>query len=150
MRGSATASFILDVALPFHLVERSGSARGNVALDESVVALVPSGELAGSIVFSKRLMTQQETRGKSEKSLESSHYPEVLQGKKDFKELALHSTPVHHSLFLFYHISHLICNSINGVRKKSRAESDTSTAVCSGVFLKHETRRGSRQQLLDG
>lgn len=77
--GSATASFILDVVLPFDLVERSGSARGNVALDESVVALVPFGELAGSIILSKRLMTQQETDGEREQSPESSHYPELLQ-----------------------------------------------------------------------
>lgn len=75
--GSVTAPVIPDVILPFVLVERSGSTSTNVAFDEGVEAVVPFGELAGSIVFGKGLMTQQETDGKRE-SPESSHYPAVL------------------------------------------------------------------------
>lgn len=84
LRGSAAASFTLDVVLPFTLVERSGRARGNVALDKGVVALFPCGALAGSLISSIRWMTQQETGGQSEKSSESSHDPEVLHGDNKF------------------------------------------------------------------
>lgn len=45
-----TATVIPDVLLPVVLVERRGSTRANVALDEGVVAFVPCGQLAGSIV----------------------------------------------------------------------------------------------------
>lgn len=61
--GSVTASSP-DVFLPFVLVQRMGCARGNVALEESVVAVVPFGELAGSVVFGKCLMSKQEKDGK--------------------------------------------------------------------------------------
>lgn len=88
--GSAAAGFTLDVVLPFTLVERSGRARGNVALDEGVVALFPCRVLAGSLISSIRWMTQQETGGQSEKSSASGHDPEVLCGDNTFKELALH------------------------------------------------------------
>lgn len=77
--GSATACLILYEGLPFVLVERSWCARENVALEESVVAIVPSGALAGSFVSGRRLMAQQQTDGKNEKTPEGSHYPQVLQ-----------------------------------------------------------------------
>lgn len=92
LRGSAAARFTLDVVLPFALVERSGCARGKVALDKGVKALFPCRVLAGSLISSIRWMTQQETGGQSEKSSESSHDPEVLHGDHKFKELALHLT----------------------------------------------------------
>lgn len=90
--GSATASLTLDVVLPFTLVERRGRASGNVALEKGVVALFPCRALAGSLISSIRWMTQQETGGQSEKSSESSHYPEVLHEGNQFKELAQHLT----------------------------------------------------------
>lgn len=79
LRGSATAGFVHDVVLPLGLVERSGSAGGNVPLDEGVVAFGRSGALAGSIVLGQSLMSQQEADGKSEKGSESSHVPGFLQ-----------------------------------------------------------------------
>lgn len=79
LRGSATASFGLDEVLPLGLVKRIGGAGGNVVLDKSVVALVPIGGLAGSVISGKCLMSQQEADGKNEKSLERSHHPEVQQ-----------------------------------------------------------------------
>lgn len=77
--GSVTARMLFDVIHPLVLVERGGSARGNVAFEECGIAIIPFGALAGSIILSKCLMTQQETDGKREKSLEGSHYPAVLE-----------------------------------------------------------------------
>lgn len=51
LRGSVTVPMVLDVLLPFILIKRRGSAWGNVAFDEGVVAIIPFGALAGSIVF---------------------------------------------------------------------------------------------------
>lgn len=76
--GSVTAPVVLDVRLPQVLVQSIWSTGANVAFDEGVVAVVPFGALAGSVVFSKRLMSQQETDGQSDKSPEGSHYPAVL------------------------------------------------------------------------
>lgn len=99
LRGSVTAPVIPDVLLPFVLVQRRGGARANVAFDEGVVTVVPFGELAGSIIFSQRLITQQEADAKSEKSPENSHYPAVLESNKDCKEQTLHLTAFHNRLF---------------------------------------------------
>lgn len=74
-------ALIPDELLPVVLVEGVGSAGGKVPLEEGVVAVVPLGELAGSVVFSKGLMTQQEADGKREDNSESSHCPAVLELK---------------------------------------------------------------------
>lgn len=75
---SVTATVIPDVRLPLIVVERSGYAGANVAFDKGAEAVVPFGGLAGSVILSRCLMTQQETDGKSEKSPEASHYPAIL------------------------------------------------------------------------
>lgn len=74
----SVAALTPDELLPLVLVERCWSPRGKVALDEGVEAVVPFGEQAGSVVFSKRLMTKQETDGKSEEGSEGSHFPAFL------------------------------------------------------------------------
>lgn len=90
--GSVAARILFDVIHPLVLVERGGSARGNVAFEEGRIAIVPFGALAGSIVLSKCLMTQQETDGEREENPEGSHYPAVLEWNRDFKEQTLHFT----------------------------------------------------------
>lgn len=79
LRGSATAGFVHDVVLPLGPVERSGSARGNVPLQEGFVTFSRAGALARGIVLGQGLMSQQEADGKSEKGSKSSHVPGFLQ-----------------------------------------------------------------------
>lgn len=91
LSGSVTAAGVLDVVLPLVLVQSVRITRANVAFDEVFEAGVPSGALAGSVGFGKRLMTQQETDGKTEKHPESSHYPAVLESNKHYKVITLYS-----------------------------------------------------------
>lgn len=76
--GSGTVAVILDEIHPLVLVQSSRSTRGNVALLEVVEGVVPFGELAGSVVYGKGLMNQQETDGEKGENPEGSHYPAVL------------------------------------------------------------------------
>lgn len=77
--GSVTAAVILDVVVPFILVQRIRSTRANVAFDKGAEAVIPFRELAGSVVSGKCLMTKQKTDSQSEENPESSHYPAVLE-----------------------------------------------------------------------
>ncbi|KAF3839709.1 hypothetical protein F7725_018426 [Dissostichus mawsoni] len=114
--GSGTVAVILDEIHPLVLVQSSRSIRGNVALLEVVEGVVPFGELAGSVVYGKGLMNQQETNGEKGENPEGSHYPAVLEGNKilqsqnskknSFSPLSVYPLVILYLLlFLFYHIS---------------------------------------------
>lgn len=55
--GSATPPVVLDVNLPLVVVQRRWGTRAQVASEERVEAVVPLGELAGSVILSRCLMT---------------------------------------------------------------------------------------------
>lgn len=80
--GPAAARLAPDELLPFVLVERKGRPGGDVALDEGVVAVVPFGALAGSLVFSEGMAAQQEANGEREESPVGGHHTAGLRGKK--------------------------------------------------------------------
>lgn len=82
LRGSVTAPVELDVILPLVLVQRLGSAGADVAFDERVEAVVPSGELARGVVLSRRGTSHEETGGEGEQSPEGSHHAAGLRDKQ--------------------------------------------------------------------
>lgn len=108
---SVTAPVILDVLLPFILVERIRSSRTDVAFDEGREAVVPFGRLAGSVVSGKCLIPQQKTDGKTEKNPERSHYPADLEWNKVYKVITVSTKTTFYSLLLlsWLVISYLLC-----------------------------------------
>lgn len=138
--GPATAAVILDVLLPFVVVQRSGQSRANVPFDEVAVAVVPFGPLAGSAVLSECLMPQQQADGKSEKTPESSHYPADLGWNKDFKVITAWTKTLYYCarlplgrILLFLFLSFMTRKK---VKSCIRVSYDAARpCVCEGVFL---------------
>ncbi|TNN80957.1 hypothetical protein EYF80_008613 [Liparis tanakae] len=64
------------------MVQRVGSAGADVAFDERVVAVVPSGELARGVVLSRRGTSHEETGGEGEQSPEGNHRAAGLRDKQ--------------------------------------------------------------------
>ena len=137
LRGSVTAAVVLDVSLPLVLVESFGQPAANVPLDEGVEGIVPLGRLAGSVIFGRRLMPQQEEDGEREKNPESSHYPADLGRNTDCKVTTAGTKKLY---FTLYHSVNLLFLILRYVRVCQRAEFDQvllslslSLSVCLSV-----------------
>lgn len=77
LRGSVTAPQALDVLLPLVMVQGVGRPRGKVASEEHFEAVVPFRGHARSLIFSRCLLSQQETDDKRKKRSGRRHFSEI-------------------------------------------------------------------------
>lgn len=133
--GSLAAAVLLDVVPPLVLIQRGGQPRADVAPDESIVAVVPFGSLAGSVVVRARPMSRQDAGGHQQRQARGGHSPSSPCGGAN----SFTSTPEQTVDFFLQSSASCYKNGTVIRRAATVALHESPTAVC--VSAQHKSKK---------